>query len=170
MVCSFSMPRNLAHLINYTAYEVSTSITQEPGQGSKDQNVNLIQVLGNYFGGLMGVTYANTCFAKWSWNSKMLVQGGLYAGEINMWEIQGAVATIGCRGAFDKPPSCCKQHMQVLMDCLIWLAIPGTKSTPAIRTEYGHSPDVLHLYGICSEQWPNVPLGLQKAANPCSCP
>ena len=34
---------------------------------------------------------------------------------------------IGCRGALDKPPSCCKQKQctQVLMDCHIWLVIPG---------------------------------------------
>ena len=36
-----------------------------------------------------------------------------------------AVATIGCRGTLDKLPSCCKQHTQDLMDCCIWLAIPG---------------------------------------------
>ena len=30
---------DLAHFINYTAHEVSTSVTQEPGQGSKDQDV-----------------------------------------------------------------------------------------------------------------------------------
>ena len=32
---------------------------------------------------------------------------------------RGAVATIGCKGALVKPPSCCKQHVQVLMDCHI---------------------------------------------------
>ena len=37
----------------------------------------------------------------------------------------GAVATIRCRGTLDKLPSCCKQCMQDLMDCCIWLAIPG---------------------------------------------
>ena len=45
--------KDLAYLINYTAHEVSISITQEPGQGSKDQNVTLIQALGNCFGGLI---------------------------------------------------------------------------------------------------------------------
>ena len=41
------------HLVDYTALEVSTSITQKPGQGSKDQNVTLVQVLGNCFGSLI---------------------------------------------------------------------------------------------------------------------
>ena len=37
----------------------------------------------------------------------------------------GAVATIGCRGALGKLSSCCKQCMQDLMDCCIWLIIPS---------------------------------------------
>ena len=35
------------------------------------------------------------------------------------------VATLGCRGTLDKLPSCCKQCVQELMDCCIWLVIPG---------------------------------------------
>ena len=45
---------NLAHFVDYTTHEVSTSVTQEPGLGSKDQNVTLIQLLGNGFGSLFG--------------------------------------------------------------------------------------------------------------------
>ena len=37
----------------------------------------------------------------------------------------GAVATIRCRGTLDKSPSCCNQCMQDLIDCYIWLVIPG---------------------------------------------
>ena len=32
---------------------------------------------------------------------------------------RGAVATIGCKGALDKSPQCCKQCAQVLMAYLI---------------------------------------------------
>ena len=37
----------------------------------------------------------------------------------------GAVATITCRGTLGKLPSCYRQCMQFLMDCCIWLIIPG---------------------------------------------
>ena len=43
-----------AHFVDYTAHEVSTSATQEPGQGSKDQDVTLMQELGDGFGFLIG--------------------------------------------------------------------------------------------------------------------
>ena len=36
-----------------------------------------------------------------------------------------AVATVGCRGTLDRSPSWCKQCTQDLMDCCIWLAMPG---------------------------------------------
>ena len=38
---------------------------------------------------------------------------------------RGAGAMIGCMGALGKLPSCCKKHVQVLMDCCIWLVIPS---------------------------------------------
>ena len=38
---------------------------------------------------------------------------------------RGVVAMIGCRGALDKLPLCCKQCTQVLMDYCIWLVIPS---------------------------------------------
>ena len=34
--------KNLAHFLNYTTHEASTSITQEPGQGPKDRDVTSI--------------------------------------------------------------------------------------------------------------------------------
>ena len=40
---------------------------------------------------------------------------------------RGAVATMGHKEALGKPPSCWKQCMQALIDCLICLAIPGYK-------------------------------------------
>ena len=45
--------KNPAHFVDYSADEVSTSVTQEPGRGSKDQDVTLIQELGNGFGCLI---------------------------------------------------------------------------------------------------------------------
>ena len=81
----------------------------------------------------LGVTYTNTCFMKWSWNTKMLATlGDLFSSKVVSMLIKstckrsrGAVAMIGCRGALDKLPSCSKQHAQVLMDCCIWLVIPS---------------------------------------------
>ena len=70
---------------------------------------------------------ANTCFVKWSWNTRMLVTlGDLFSSNVVSMLVKstckrsrGVVAMIGCRGALDKLPSCCKQCMQVLMDCCI---------------------------------------------------
>ena len=53
-LAEFLHAEDLAHFINDTAHEVSTPVTQEPGQGSKDQDVTLIQELGNSFGCLIG--------------------------------------------------------------------------------------------------------------------
>ena len=39
------------HLINDAAHEACILITQEPGQGPKDQDVTLIQELGNCLSG-----------------------------------------------------------------------------------------------------------------------
>ena len=80
-----------------------------------------------------GVTYTNMCFVKWSWNTKMLVTLGDWFGSMVVSMLvkstckrsSRAVAMIGCRGALDKPPSCCKQCMQVLMDCHVWFVIPA---------------------------------------------
>ena len=50
----FIHAEDLAHFVNNTTDKVSTNVTQEPGWGSKDQDVTLIQVLGNGFGSLIG--------------------------------------------------------------------------------------------------------------------
>ena len=80
-----------------------------------------------------GTTYTTTCFVKWSWNTRMLVAlGGLLNSIVISMLVKpmckrtnGVVATIGCRGTLDTLPSCCKQCTQDLMDCCIWLFIPG---------------------------------------------
>ena len=106
--------KDLAHFVDYAAHEVSSSITQEPGWGSKDWNVTLIQVLAMVLAVWLGV---NTCFVKWSWSTKMLATlGDWFSSKVVSMLVKStckrsreAVATIGCTGALDKLPSCCKQ-------------------------------------------------------------
>ena len=108
--------KDLAHFINYTTHEVSTSFTQEPGQDSKDGDVTLVQEFSNSFAVWLGVTYANTCFVKWSWNTKTLaILGDWFCSKAVSMLVKstcrrsrGAVAMMGCKGAFCKPPSCCR--------------------------------------------------------------
>ena len=81
----------------------------------------------------LGITYTNTCFMKWSWNTKMLATlGDSFSSMVVSMLVKstckrsrGVVAMIRCRGALDKLLLCCKQHMQILMECCMWLAIPG---------------------------------------------
>ena len=81
----------------------------------------------------LGVTYANTCFVKWSWNTKTLLTLGDWFGskvasmlvKSTCRRSRGAVATMGCRGALGRLSSCCRHHVQFLIGCHIWLAIPG---------------------------------------------
>ena len=40
---------DLAHFLNHTAGEASTSITQEPGQGPEDRDVTSVQKFSNGF-------------------------------------------------------------------------------------------------------------------------
>ena len=53
---------------------------------------------------------------------------------------RGAVATMGCKGALDKLPSCCKQNMQVLMDYCIWLVIPSHQKCSCNRDRVWSGP------------------------------
>ena len=84
--------KDLAHFVNDTAHEVSTPVTQEPGQGSKDQDVTLIQKLGNSFGCLIGghICQYMLCEVVLEYQDvskfRLLVQlqGCLYAGKIYM--------------------------------------------------------------------------------------
>ena len=73
------------------------------------------------------------CFMKWSWNTRMLATQGSWFSSMAISILvkfickrsNGVVATIGCRGTLDKSPWCCKQCMQDLVDCHIWLIIPS---------------------------------------------
>ena len=90
---------------------------------------NLVTVLAVW----SGVIYANTCFVKWSWNTRMLATlGGWFSSMVISMLVKSkckwsnrAVAIMGCRGTLGKWPSCCKQCTQDLMDCCIWLIIPS---------------------------------------------
>ena len=53
----------------------------------------------------------------------------------------GTVATIGYRDTFGKSPLCCRQSTQFLMDCCIWLIIPG------------HQKHSLSNDKVCSWPW-----------------
>ena len=129
----FLHAEDLAHFINDTAHKVSTFVTQEPGWGPEYRDVTLIQKLGDSFGCLIRGHIHNTCFMKWSWNTKTLeTSGDLFSSKVVSMLVKstcqrprGAVSTIGCKGASDKLPSCCNQHTQVLIDCQIWLVIPS---------------------------------------------
>ena len=61
---------------------------------------------------------------------------------------KGVVATIGCRGTLGKLPSCCRQCTQDLMDCCIWLIIPG-------HQKHSHNNDKV-------QSWPRWPASLWK--------
>ena len=50
----FPHTEEFTHFVNDTAHEVSTPITQEPGWGPKDQDLTLIQELGDCFSCLIG--------------------------------------------------------------------------------------------------------------------
>ena len=50
----FLHAKDLAHFVDDTAHEVSTPVTQEPGWSPKDQDVTLIQELGDGFACLIG--------------------------------------------------------------------------------------------------------------------
>ena len=155
--------KDLAHFIDYTAHEVSTSVAQGPGWGSKDWNVTLIQVLGNGFGSLIGGHICQYMPLKWSWNTKMLATpGDWFSSKVVSMLVKstckrsrGAVAMIGCRGALDKAPSCCKQCVQVLMDCHTWLVIPGYQKCSYNRDRVQSWPwcpvSLWHLFRVVTQ-------------------
>ena len=84
----------------------------------------------------LGVTYAITCFVKWSWNTRTFTAlGGLFGSMVILMLVKstckrsiGVVDTIGCKATLGKLPLSCKQCMQDLMDCYTWLVIPGNQT------------------------------------------
>ena len=92
----FLHAEDLAHFINDTAHLVSTTITQEPGQGPEDQDVTLIQELGNCLiclirGHIHQYVLCEVVLEHQDvGNSRQFVQlhGCLYAGNIYVQEVQ----------------------------------------------------------------------------------
>ena len=129
----FLHAKDLAHFVDDSAHKVSTPVTQEPGWGPKDQDLTLKQKLGDGFGCLIRghicqyilceVVLEHQDISDFRWLSSSKVVAMLVKSTCK--RSRGAVATIGYEGALDKPPPCCKQCAQVLMDCHIWLVIPG---------------------------------------------
>ena len=115
------------HLINDAAHKVHTPIAQKPVWIPKDWDVPWYRNLATVLAVWSGVTYTITCFMKWSWNTRTLATlGSLFSSRVISMLVKSAckrsirvLATVGCRGALDKLPSCCKQYAQDLMDCFI---------------------------------------------------
>ena len=85
------------------------------------------------------------------------LQGGLMLVKSTCRRSRGAVAMMGCKGTLGKPPSCCKQHVQVLMDCHIWLGFPGHQKCSCNKDKVW--------------SWPWCPASLWppfRAATPCT--
>ena len=95
--------KDLAHFLNHTTCEASTSIAQEPGQGPKDRDVTSVQKFSNVFCHLIGgyicqhVLHEMILEHKDIGKSRGLIwlQHGLNACEINMQEIQGSSSPNG---------------------------------------------------------------------------
>ena len=92
------------------------------------------------------------------WNTRtLLTLGGLFSSMVVSMLVKSmckrsneVMATIRCRGTLGKLPSCCKQCMQDLIDCCIWLVIPG-------HQKCSHSNDKVQL-------WPWWPASLWHLA------
>ena len=86
------LAKDLAHFCDSTVHDINTSVTQEPGWGSKDGDVTLIQEFSNNFCSLIRGHIHQYVFCEVVLehqdisNSRWLVwlQSGLYVGEVNM--------------------------------------------------------------------------------------
>ena len=126
-------PKDLAHFLNHATSEASTPITQEPVWGTKDRDVTSVQKFSNSFCCLIGGHIHQHMFCKVVLKSKMLATLGDWFSsnvvsmlvKLTCRRSRGTVATKGHKGALGKSPSYWRQCVQVLIDCLIWLTIPG---------------------------------------------
>ena len=118
----------LTKLSDDVAFEVGPSITLELGQCSKDQDVSLPQKLSNSFTVWLGVTYAITCFVKWSqktfggWSNSVMVSMLLKS---TCSHSKGVVTTMGYMGALAWMPSCWMHYSHLVIAFCIWVAMPG---------------------------------------------
>ena len=97
-VLLFLHAKEHTQFVNDAAHKVSTPITQEPGQGPKDQDVTLIQEFGDCFSHLIGghichnVLHGVILENQDAGDSRRLIElhGHLYAGKIYVQEVQGS--------------------------------------------------------------------------------
>ena len=91
----FLHTEELTHLINDAAHEVITPITQESGWGSEDQDVTLIQELGDCFSCLTGGHICHNALHEMvleyqdidDFRQSIEVQGCLYASNVYTQEV-----------------------------------------------------------------------------------
>ena len=140
MVCSFYMLRSLHILPIMLPFDVHTTIAQEPGWSSKDQDVTLVHKLGDGLCGLIGGHICHNMFHErvlehqdicnlglsiWLHGCLILVK--------SMCKISiGVVDTIRCRGTLDKLAASNARRT-------LWISAPGwsflaTRSILATRT------------------------------------
>ena len=135
------------HFINDAAYEVSTRIAQDPGQGSEDWDVTLIQEIDDCFSCLIGGHICHNMLHEMVLEHQGVGDSRQFVNSMVVPMLvksmckrsSGVVATIGCRGTLGKLPLCCKQCEQDLMDCCIWLIIPG-------HQRHSHSNDKVQFW------------------------
>ena len=170
MVYNFFMLRSLNISSMMLLIKLSSLITQESWQGPQRLRCN--PDAGTWWPVLavwLGVIYAIMGFVKWSWNTRTLVtlrqsiqlQGFLYASEslhargpLEQWPQLGVEALwTSC------PHVASCTHVQDLMDCCIWLAMPGHQKCSCNKDRYSCDLDDPHPYGTHSRRWHNRPQG-----------
>ena len=92
----FPHTEEVTHLVNDAAHKVNTPITQEPGQGPRDQDVTLIQELGDCFSCLNGgqichyvlheMVLEHQDIGNFRWSIQL--HGFLSASQVYMQEVQ----------------------------------------------------------------------------------
>ena len=95
--------KDLAHFLNHTTGEASTSITQEPGWGPKDRDITLVQKFSDGFCCLMRGHICQHVFCEMVLehqvigNSRWLVwlQCGFNACEVSLQEVKGSSSHYG---------------------------------------------------------------------------
>ena len=132
------------YLINDAAHKVCTPITQEPGWGTKDWDVTLIQSLGDCLSCLTQVSCVplhvlcemvleqqHICDLRWS----VQLLGHLYASKVCMQEVHQSSGHNQVWRHYGQIALMLEAiHAQDLIDCHIWLVIPGhQKHSPKQR-------------------------------------
>ena len=145
----------LTQLSDDVAFKVGSSITQEPGQGSKDWDVTLLQKLSKSFCSLVQghihhnmlhkvITKTNTFTTFGRWFNSIIVSILVKSMCSNS---NGAVSMVGHIGALAWVSSCWMQCSQLLIAFCIWAAIPGHQN-------WSCSKHNVHFWPWCpASQW-----------------